>query len=117
MEPDLSHDIRTCLLSSETGIVDSHGLMAALEDSIHEAEGGEIVLGTRVVRIDPAASGSGWIIQTQTVNRQGDSDEISSVLARCVINCAGLKSVNESLSACFDTCSCHSIATYLEQWP
>ncbi|KAH9818035.1 FAD dependent oxidoreductase [Melampsora americana] len=93
LEPDLTHEVGACLLSPETGIVDSHHLMSTLENLIDRCDNGAIVLNTTVVRIDKAESESGWIVQTKTTNPQG-VDEINSVLAKCVINCAGLNAHN-----------------------
>ncbi|EGG08500.1 uncharacterized protein MELLADRAFT_104896 [Melampsora larici-populina 98AG31] len=93
LEPDLTHQLGNCLLSPETGIIDSHSLMSTLENLIDQCDNGAIVLNTSVVRIDKAKSNSGWIVQTKTTNPQG-MDEINSVLARCVINCAGLNAHN-----------------------
>lgn len=69
---------------------------------IEESEGGEVVLGTRVVRIDEYVkeaslgsgggvgdgSQSGWVVQTES---GGEGGERSAVLAKVVINAAGLK--------------------------
>ncbi|KAG8985412.1 hypothetical protein FRB90_004730, partial [Tulasnella sp. 427] len=64
LEPDLSPHIAKALWSSETGIVDSHALMDALEGDVTSSETGEVVLGTRVVRVDPTAEG--WVVQLLT---------------------------------------------------
>ncbi|KAG0147509.1 hypothetical protein CROQUDRAFT_42746 [Cronartium quercuum f. sp. fusiforme G11] len=101
LEPDLNHEIAACLLSPETGIVDSHALLTALESLIVESENGEMVLGTSVVRIDKAESKSGWIVQTNTASQHG-VDEAHSVLAKCVINCAGLNAHNMYNQIIFD---------------
>lgn len=93
LEPDLTHEVGACLFSPETGIVDSHALMSTLENLMDQCDNGAIVLNTSVVRIDKAESKSGWIVQTKTTNPQG-VDEINSVLAKCVINCAGLNAHN-----------------------
>ncbi len=60
MEPDLGDNVKAAMLSTETGIVDAHGLMENLESEIlgdlgeEGTEGqGSVVLGTKVVRIDP----------------------------------------------------------------
>ncbi|PLW42370.1 hypothetical protein PCASD_06359 [Puccinia coronata f. sp. avenae] len=97
LEPDLSPAIRSSLFSAETGIVDSHAFITSLETSIDSSENGEIVYGTRVVRIDPAHDNSpGWVVQTQTnTDQPGDTGgERNSVLARCLVNCAGLNAHN-----------------------
>jgi 2-hydroxyglutarate dehydrogenase len=57
MEPDLGENVMCAMLSTESGIVDSHALMESLEadvTKVGEGEGqGSVALGTRVVRIDP----------------------------------------------------------------
>ncbi|KAH9943374.1 NAD dehydrogenase [Epithele typhae] len=86
MEPDLHPDIVAALWSPETGIVDSHALMESLEKDIGEASGSEIVYSTKVVRIDRNPDGPGWVVQLVT----GDAEEGDALLARTIINCAGL---------------------------
>ena len=92
MEPLLSEDISTAVYSPETGIVDSHALMSSLEKEIGESEAGEIVLGTRVVRIDqqPSSSSSpgGYLVQTLTSGQ----DKPDCILAKSLILTAGLTS-------------------------
>lgn len=68
---------------------------------IDDSDTGELVYGTRVVRIDRAEgkSGSkrgdgtedGWIVQTVTSDGSGGEGERSAVHAKVVINAAGLK--------------------------
>lgn len=56
MEPDLGKNVLCSMLSTESGIVDSHALMNSLQGEIEEERGeglGRVVLGTKVVRIDP----------------------------------------------------------------
>ncbi|KAA1465976.1 FAD dependent oxidoreductase [Dentipellis sp. KUC8613] len=88
LEPDLSRDIAAALWSPETGIVDSHAYMESLEKEIMDSENGELAYSTRVVRIDPHAEGSedGWVVQAVT----GDAGEGDAMLARVLINAAGL---------------------------
>lgn len=99
LEPDLSKKIVAALLSSETGIVDSHSLMESFEKDITGTEAGSLVYSTRVVRVDPytgscQAEGNaaaepaeeGWVVQTVT----GDAEESDSLLARTLINASGL---------------------------
>ena len=99
LEPDLSKDITAALWSPETGIIDSHALISSFEKDIKEANGGELVYKTRVVRVDPWTGSSqvkgavsaeiaerGWVVQTVT----GDSDASDALLARNVINASGL---------------------------
>lgn len=99
LEPDLSKDVSAAILSPETGIVDVHSLIERLEAEVEEAGEAAVVYGTRVVRVDRSedtgrgAKGrrgdsgmAGWVIQTEN-----DSGERSAILARCVINSAGLR--------------------------
>lgn len=70
---------------------------------ITDSETGELVLGTRVVRIDRAeptgggkrgdGSEDGWIVQTVTDDGSGGEGARTAVLAKSVINSAGLKCV------------------------
>lgn len=95
LEPNLSHDVCCSLFSPETGILDSHSFISSLENFIHDSENGEVVYGSRVVRIDKSATNDGWVVQT--VMSSGGTDEAgerNSVLARCVVNCAGLNAHN-----------------------
>lgn len=101
LEPDLSPSVIGAMLSSETGIISAHGLVSDLEGEIEASEMGEMVYGTRVVRIDKAPStvggkrgdGSeeGWVVQTVTGGGDGVEGERSAVLAKVVINAAGLR--------------------------
>lgn len=68
-------------LSPSTGVIDSHGLMAALETHI-VGHGGSIVLNTSVTGL--ARTGDAFHVTTDS---QG---EISTVTARCVVSAAGL---------------------------
>ncbi|KAG8797011.1 hypothetical protein FRC17_007881 [Serendipita sp. 399] len=88
LEPDLSPDITCALLSYETGIIDSHTYMESLERDITESENGSIVRATSVTRIDYAEDG--WVVQTKTASREGEEVESDAVMARTVINAAGL---------------------------
>ncbi|KAK4054521.1 hypothetical protein OIV83_001015 [Microbotryomycetes sp. JL201] len=100
LEPDLGDDIVGALLSPETGIVSSHELMEDLENSIIDSGTGELVYGTRVVRIDRHevrggskrgdGSEDGWAVQTVTNDGKHGDGERSAVLAKTVINAAGL---------------------------
>lgn len=97
LEPDLHDDLQSALLSPETGIVDGHGVMQALENKITDSGVGELVYGNQVVRIDRVDAASrkvkrgdgtndGWVVQTATKD-----GETSSILAKTVVNSAGLK--------------------------
>jgi 2-hydroxyglutarate dehydrogenase len=99
LEPDLSPECTGALLSTETGIIDSHAYMDALERDITET-GGELVYGTKVVRIDRAeppsgkskrgdGSDEGWVVQTVSKTEDGEG-EPSAFLAKAVVNSAGL---------------------------
>ncbi|GAA6012032.1 hypothetical protein JCM11491_000146 [Sporobolomyces phaffii] len=100
LEPDVGDRVVSALRSSKTGIVDSHELMANLEKEITDSETGELVYGTRVVRIDrhePTGGGKrgdgsedGWVVQTVTEDGSGGEGERTAVLARSVVNAAGL---------------------------
>jgi 2-hydroxyglutarate dehydrogenase len=68
LEPDLGPNVLAAMLSTESGIVDSHALMESLEAEITgqlpeqksaESGNGSVVLGTEVVRIDPYRDESG----------------------------------------------------------
>jgi len=102
LEPDLGPNITAALLSPETGILDTHAYMDKLEGLIADSGRGEVVYGTKVVRIDPADGGGGaqrggkrggngdedgWVVQMVT---GGDDGERSSILAKTVVNAAGL---------------------------
>ncbi|TDL29802.1 pyridine nucleotide disulfide oxidoreductase-like protein [Rickenella mellea] len=90
LEPDLSPDISVALLSPETGIIDSHTYMESLERDITDSQGGQLVYATSVVRVDPYdgtndLSKDGWVVQTLS-----SSGESYTILARTLINSAGL---------------------------
>lgn len=88
LDPDLHKLIAAALWSPETGIVDSHTYMESLEKDIMEADNSELVYSTRVVRIDPSNEEPGWVVQLVTGDAEGRSGD--ALLARTVINCAGL---------------------------
>lgn len=121
MEPDLSPDVCAALLVTETGIVNSGALVESLEREIQEEDylkssgdpkvgvglagrafdrgEGVIVPGTRVVRIDPAEDGKGWVVQLES-NWEDGKGELDAVRAAVVVDAAGLNSaslVNELL--------------------
>ncbi|CEQ39438.1 SPOSA6832_00945, partial [Sporobolomyces salmonicolor] len=91
LEPDVGERVIGALLSPKTGI-------------IIDSDTGEVVYGTRVVRIDRAepsgggkrgdGSEDGWVIQTLTDDGSGGEGERASVLAKSVINAAGLNAHN-----------------------
>jgi L-2-hydroxyglutarate oxidase LhgO len=70
------------LLSPRTGIVDSHGLMGALQGDL-QAAGGWVALGSRVLDIDLSHAGE------PVVRVQADGAQ-SELAARLVVNAAGL---------------------------
>jgi L-2-hydroxyglutarate oxidase LhgO len=115
MEPDLSNDVKGALLVTETGIVDSQGLVDSLAREIEEEEyltiskaekkgvglsggnmprgEGVVVLGTRVVRVDREERGDGWVVQLETGWEglgEGQKGDVESVRADVVVNAAGL---------------------------
>lgn len=94
--------MQAALLSPETGIVDAHELISAMETEFEGSEDGAAIYGTKVVRIDRSsddgkgakgkrgdANTSGWVVQTEN-----ESKERSAILARCIVNSAGLRSVH-----------------------
>ncbi|GAA5850757.1 hypothetical protein JCM5353_000222 [Sporobolomyces roseus] len=93
MEPDVGERVISALRSTMTGIVDSHALMESLEKGITDSETGELVYGTSVVRIDRQKGGGseqGWVVQTVTDDGSGGEGERTAVLAKSVVNAAGL---------------------------
>src|SRR5437870_2345190 len=78
MEPALS--CTAALLSSETGIIDSHGFMLALEGDL-EDRGGMIAFNTPVERLTPTKAG--WEV------RFGGA-EAGTLTIEAVVNSAGL---------------------------
>lgn len=79
LEPALS--CRAALSSPSTGIVDSHGLMLALQGDLERA-GGLVALASRVEAIARDADG----LRVQVVS----DGETTELLARVVVNAAGL---------------------------
>jgi L-2-hydroxyglutarate oxidase LhgO len=69
------------LWSPETGVMDSHGYMLALQGEI-EDQGGSIALATPVDRIEPLATG-GFRVAT-------GGDDPATVICRHLVNSAGL---------------------------
>ncbi len=97
LEPNLNDAVTGAYLSPETGIIDVHGYTDALEQDITNSEQGDLVYGTKVVRIDrlDAKSGKGkrgdgtdegWVVQTQTEGQPNNA-----ILAKILINAAGLR--------------------------
>jgi L-2-hydroxyglutarate oxidase LhgO len=78
LEPNLA--CTAAVLSPETGVIDSHGYMLALQGEIEDA-GGSVVLLTPVERIVPIAGG--YRVTT-------GGEQPASVDARRVVNSAGL---------------------------
>lgn len=104
LEPDVGGNVVAALLSPETGIVDSHALMADMALGIEQSEMGEVIFGNRVVRIDRLegkqgkegdGSETGWVVQT--VTGDGPLEERSAVLVKVVINSGGLSYVAYTL--------------------
>lgn len=78
LEPGL--DCRAALLSPSTGIVDSHGLMLALQGEIENA-GGNVVLESPVI---------GGEAQPDSIALVIGGASVLTIKARTVVNCAGL---------------------------
>lgn len=119
MEPELSPDVCAALLVTETGIVDSAGLVDSLAREIEEADyletsggvgvgvgvadkrrkgladrgEGIIVRGTRVVRVDPGEKG-GWVVQLETAGADGEPGDVEAVHADVLVNAAGLSATS-----------------------
>ncbi len=85
MEPEL--ECIAALHSPSTGVIDSHGLMTALEGHLTE-HGGQIVLSTEVLGITHNSDGS-FAITT----RSGDDDDAPAMVITCrnLIMAAGLE--------------------------
>ncbi len=78
MEPELA--CLEALHSPETGIVDGHGLMLALQGEV-EDHCGAIAFGARIVRLAPSAKG--WRVDYA-------GREQGSLTVDAIVNCAGL---------------------------
>ena len=78
LEPNLS--CTAAVLSPETGLIDSHGYMLALQGEIEDA-GGAVVFSTPVERITPVAEGF-------RITTGGPAP--ADILCRLVVNSAGL---------------------------
>ena len=87
MEPELN--CVGALWSPSTGIVDSHGLMLSLQGELEESDG-MISFGSFVESLDVQ---SGIAL---TVSSVDDPDKQTRILAREVVNCAGLDAVSLS---------------------
>ncbi|KAI1243785.1 hypothetical protein MGN70_013651 [Eutypa lata] len=101
-EPDVRAEAGV-LESPETGIIDSHGLMLALQGLFEDA-GGMTVLGSEVVGIEPLASSSnnnnsstsvpgssGWRLTVRDTTPDADGNRAESTIATStIINSAGL---------------------------
>jgi L-2-hydroxyglutarate oxidase LhgO len=81
LEPALS--CVAALMSAETGVIDSHGYMLALQGELEEA-GGMIAFGSRVV--------GGQVTPDGVVLRVVSDGVETEILARTVVTCAGLHS-------------------------
>lgn len=78
MEPALS--CVAALLSPSTGIIDSHGLMLALQADLEEA-GGAVALRARVRR---------GHCEREAIHLEAGTDDVVEISARVVVNSAGL---------------------------
>ena len=85
MEPEL--ECIAALHSPSTGVIDSHGLMTALEGHLTE-HGGQVVLSTEVLGIARDSDGN-YAVTT----RSGDNDSASSTVITCrnLVLAAGLE--------------------------
>lgn len=81
------------LESPTTGIVDSHGLMLALQGLLEES-GGMAVFNSPVTAVKPLGGGScgsqGWEIEVKDVS----SGEVSTISAETIVNAAGLGAID-----------------------
>lgn len=82
MEPALSPDVRAALVSPETGILDSHAYMAALEGELEDA-GGRVALSTPIERAEKTPDGFDVITGGASAVR---------LQCRTLVNAAGLGS-------------------------
>lgn len=85
LEPDLGSNVLAAMLSTESGIVDSHALMESLEQEVDQ-----VVLGTRVTQIDRDPNNEGWVVQIQTEG----SSQPDAILCKSLILSAGLSCVD-----------------------
>lgn len=81
LEPNI--EVRAGLLSPSSGIFDSHNLLSFLYAQAREREA-QFVFGTEVIGIE--RTGAKYRVQIR------DRDGISDVVARVILNCAGLNS-------------------------
>ncbi len=84
LEPALSPDIVAAMHSTVSGIFDSHGYFLALQGEM-ESAGGSLALATPVLGGSACSDGR---IELRT-----GGDQPARILARCVINAAGHRSV------------------------
>ncbi len=82
LEPALS--AQAALLSSATGIIDSHGLMLSLLGQAEQA-GASLALLSKVVALDP--NDQGCLVRVEMTEK--GAVETMSLNARLVVNCAG----------------------------
>ncbi|KAL8382613.1 hypothetical protein RB595_006409 [Gaeumannomyces hyphopodioides] len=77
------------LESPETGIVDSHALMLALQGELEDSGRADVALLSRVVGVEPLAGGAGWVLRVQSNTRQEGEEKETTVTAETVVNAAG----------------------------
>jgi L-2-hydroxyglutarate oxidase LhgO len=82
LEPEVK--CNAALLSTDTGIIDVHELLIALQSDL-EAQGGHIGLATDVLQVEPSAAGFDVHLS--------DHGVASSVTCAHFVNCAGLGAV------------------------
>jgi L-2-hydroxyglutarate oxidase LhgO len=75
------------LLSPTTGILDSHGFLAALRGDLERA-GGAVALASRVSELEPTSGG----LRVRVVDPESDAIQ-GDVLAGSVVNAAGLHAI------------------------
>ncbi len=83
MEPQLH--CTGALHSPSTGIIDSHGLMLALQGDLENA-GGMVALGTQVLSVQLQADGARHVVTAQS----GAEGDLTQLQAQAVINAASL---------------------------
>ncbi|KAF1992355.1 L-2-hydroxyglutarate dehydrogenase mitochondrial precursor [Aulographum hederae CBS 113979] len=88
-EPDVRAE-KGILESTTTGIIDSHAYMQFLQGDF-EGKGGICAFNTPVTRVEPIENGEGgWQIWTKSA----DEPEESSIVAKSIVNSAGLYAIH-----------------------
>lgn len=92
-EPALAEAVVAALVSPVTGVVDSHGLMLALQGEA-EDHGAMLAFETQFVSAEPNGNGRLRIAARSSQDPSGSPTELLHVTARWLINCAGLGAGN-----------------------